>query len=81
MYKKDASGEKLKVEKQIGLCWKHCQCKTERNPGGLLDPEVGIWNKSSFGKVPIKEELYQLVGGKTNYKLVTGPSGKIPSWW
>lgn len=69
------------VQKEIGLCFRHCKPKTVSNPNGILDIEFGPWIKTPFGKMPIREEMYQLVGGPNNTTLLTGPSGKIPLWW
>ena len=69
------------VEKEIGLCFKHCTARTEKNPNGILDPEIGYWKKTPFGKMPEREGLYQLYGGPNNIRLITGAAGKIPLWW
>jgi len=69
------------VIKEVGLCFKHCKARTEKNQSGILDPEVGVWRKTMFGKMPEREGLYQLFGGPENYRLITGPSGKVPTWW
>lgn len=76
------------IVKEIGLCFKHCRARKDTNPNGFLDPDVGLWMnpfnrqiKVGGGGLPIKEELYQLVGGKENVKLLTGVCGKIPLWW
>jgi hypothetical protein len=73
--------EVLSVEKELGLCFKHCRQHTEKNPGALLDPEVGKWNKVFGQMMPIRDELYQLYGGPENTKIITGPAGQIPTWW
>lgn len=74
-------GNPLPVVKQIGICFKHSKPKTEKNPNGILDVEVGNWIRTPFGKMAEREGVYQLVGGPKNFTLLTGPSGKIPSWW
>lgn len=68
-----------KVEKEVGLCFKHLKPKTEKNPNGIIDPAFGEWKKTPFGKMPVREGLYQLVDN--NMKLVTGPAGQVPLWW
>lgn len=77
-------GEKprvLSVEKEIGLCYKHCRQHTEKNPGAMLDPEVGEWHKVFGQMLPVRDGLYALFGGPTNTKIITGPAGQIPTWW
>ena len=69
------------VVKEVGLCFKHCQPKTTGNPSGILDLEGGVWKKTPFGMMPIRDEKYQIAGGPTNTTLVTGPAGMIPKWW
>jgi hypothetical protein len=69
------------VCKEIPLCFRHAKPKTESNPNGILDKEFGSWMKTPFGWLPYRDGNYQLVGGASNTQLVTGPSGKIPTWF
>ncbi|MGD0511411.1 MAG: hypothetical protein ABSA33_06250 [Candidatus Micrarchaeaceae archaeon] len=71
--------EEFTVEKEVGLCWKHCQCRSKGNPNGLLDRKAGgEWLKTLFGYIPVRDGHYVLVGGPENYQIVTGASGRIP---
>jgi hypothetical protein len=70
------------VEKEVGLCWKHCQCRSKGNPNGLVDREAGgEWLRTPFGYIPVRDGHYTLVGGADNFKIVTGPAGRIPRWF
>ena len=74
-------GEKMAVVKEIPLCFGHAKPKTVKNPNGILDPEVGSWQRTPFGKMPYRDGNYQLVGGPQNLQLVTGAAGKVPTWF
>jgi hypothetical protein len=70
------------VEKEVGLCWKHCQANTEKNTTGVLDREAGgEWIKTPWGAyIPVRDGHYCLIGGPDNCKIVIGPSGCVPKW-
>ena len=71
------------VEKEVGLCWKHAQCQSKSNPNGILNVEVGRWRRIPFGnmKIPVHDEHYELIGGPDNFKIVTGPAGRVPKYF
>ena len=70
---------KTLVEKELPLCFKHSTRRTESRPAGILDGEYGEWNKTPFGYIAIREEVYELANGDVT--LLTGSCGKIPLWW
>lgn len=75
-------GSPMPFEKEVGVCFNHSKPQTEKNPMGILAFEKGDprWRKTPFGYMAIRDEVYDLVGGKTNTTIITGPSGKIPRW-
>lgn len=71
------------VEKEVPICFVHAKAKSGDNPNGILDPNQGIWlnpftgvEKVGGGGVPIRDEMYHLVGD--NVKLIIGTHGSIP---
>lgn len=67
-------------DKEVGICFNHSKPMTERNPKGIIVLDKERMKKTPFGYMAIRDEVYDLVGGKENTTILTGPSGKIPRW-
>jgi len=65
------AGKEVKpVVKEIGLCYKHTQ--------ECCDKEKGAWRKSRFGKIPIKDEVYELRTDPVFSRRPSSPSENQP---
>jgi len=87
--KKEGAPQKLPVTKVVGLCFKHTK--------EMCDQSQGFWQKTPFGKIPVRDEVYALRAEskavktpysardeeKTYRSAAPGerPFLRVPMWW
>jgi hypothetical protein len=65
-----ANKEVKPVVKEIGLCYKHTiEC---------CDKEKGEWRKTKYGKIPIKDQVYELRTEAVESRRPSSPSENQP---